>query len=248
MATLWRYRRDGQEFGPVTSDDLKLLAESQRLVAADLVRKEGSSRWVPARSVRGLFDDGRPRGLLARAAALWGRSGLIASGLGLVVVVVGSAALAVALHSPASAGAGAPPGPPPASPAPPPAAEADKTPPKNLVAALHDLRESRAELRDGERDGGDAVRDAARAVDRAADQVEKSLHDGGYDVPDARRDPEAHRKYADHSHLRRARDEIIEARVELRDAKDALAGEGDRVLRELSFAAERLGAVLDHAR
>ena len=62
MAQRWRYVRNGQEYGPVTTSDLRLLADSERLQTTDLVCKDGSTHWVAAGSVKGLFyTPGAPR-------------------------------------------------------------------------------------------------------------------------------------------------------------------------------------------
>ena len=55
MAQRWHYQRGGQEHGPVTTADLRLLADSERLQPTDMVRQEGTTKWVPAGSVKGLF-------------------------------------------------------------------------------------------------------------------------------------------------------------------------------------------------
>lgn len=58
MAKLqWYYAQNGQQHGPVTSIVLKELVASGRLIASDLVWKEGMSAWVPTTRVRGLFPD-----------------------------------------------------------------------------------------------------------------------------------------------------------------------------------------------
>ena len=59
MPQRWRYMRNGQECGPVTTADLRLLADAEQLQATDLVRGEGKSKWVEAGSVRGLFYYGK---------------------------------------------------------------------------------------------------------------------------------------------------------------------------------------------
>lgn len=49
------YSRDGQQYGPMTADQLKQCAASGQLRVEDLVWKEGAPSWVPASSVKGLF-------------------------------------------------------------------------------------------------------------------------------------------------------------------------------------------------
>jgi hypothetical protein len=55
----WYYAEEDQQVGPVTSSDIKRLAQSGRLKPDDLVWREGMDMWMPARSVQGLFD-GKP--------------------------------------------------------------------------------------------------------------------------------------------------------------------------------------------
>ena len=51
----WHYVLNGQQRGPVSAADLKQLARSGELKQDDLVWKEGTDKWVPARSVKGLL-------------------------------------------------------------------------------------------------------------------------------------------------------------------------------------------------
>lgn len=51
----WYYARDGQQYGPINSAQLKQLAQSGGLVPDDLVFREGSKDWVAASTVQGLF-------------------------------------------------------------------------------------------------------------------------------------------------------------------------------------------------
>ncbi|GIW80530.1 MAG: hypothetical protein KatS3mg105_2337 [Gemmatales bacterium] len=53
------YSRDNQAHGPVTSEQLKALADAGRIRPTDWIWKEGATRWKPASSVRGLFSDGQ---------------------------------------------------------------------------------------------------------------------------------------------------------------------------------------------
>jgi ferredoxin len=52
---LWYYARNQQPIGPVSSPQLKALAEARVLVPADMVLKVGTQKWVSARKVKGLF-------------------------------------------------------------------------------------------------------------------------------------------------------------------------------------------------
>lgn len=51
----WLYAVDGEQNGPISSKELRNLAEAGQLGADDLVWKDGLKNWVPAKCVRGLF-------------------------------------------------------------------------------------------------------------------------------------------------------------------------------------------------
>jgi hypothetical protein len=55
MATDWYYSKNGTNYGPVSSSELKALAERRELLPTDLVWKEGISSWKLAANVNGLF-------------------------------------------------------------------------------------------------------------------------------------------------------------------------------------------------
>ena len=55
MATEWFYTKDDEKIGPVSTSDLKSLAETGQLTADDFVWKEGLADWKPASSIKGLF-------------------------------------------------------------------------------------------------------------------------------------------------------------------------------------------------
>jgi len=55
MASQWYYQKDGQRNGPISSAQLKQLADSGTLHPADIVWKEGLQQWVKASKVSGLF-------------------------------------------------------------------------------------------------------------------------------------------------------------------------------------------------
>ena len=55
MADQWFYSRSGQQFGPVSAEQLKQLAASRQLAPTDMLWKEGMKDWAQARIVRGLF-------------------------------------------------------------------------------------------------------------------------------------------------------------------------------------------------
>jgi GYF domain 2 len=60
LASEWYYAKDGQQYGPVSSRDLKQLAEQGRLLATDVVWKEGMPDWHPAGQVKGLIPEREP--------------------------------------------------------------------------------------------------------------------------------------------------------------------------------------------
>lgn len=55
MADEWHYSVKGMKAGPVSSAEIKRLAESGELAATDLIWKEGLPNWVAASNVKGLF-------------------------------------------------------------------------------------------------------------------------------------------------------------------------------------------------
>jgi hypothetical protein len=55
MESVWYYARGGAQTGPVSFDDLKAAVAAGKLGAEDLVWKEGTADWIPARAVAGLF-------------------------------------------------------------------------------------------------------------------------------------------------------------------------------------------------
>lgn len=51
----WHYSVSGQRHGPISSGELKRLADSGELSPTDLIWKEGLANWMPASNVKGLF-------------------------------------------------------------------------------------------------------------------------------------------------------------------------------------------------
>ena len=51
----WFYRQHGQIYGPVSSSDLRAAAYLHFIAPTDLVRQAGTSRWIAAENVEGLF-------------------------------------------------------------------------------------------------------------------------------------------------------------------------------------------------
>src|SRR5947209_6115220 len=60
MANEWHYTLNGQQAAtPVTSAQLKQLAQSGQLQPTDMVWQDGMPNWVPASSIKGLFTASR---------------------------------------------------------------------------------------------------------------------------------------------------------------------------------------------
>ncbi|MBI3407501.1 MAG: DUF4339 domain-containing protein [Planctomycetes bacterium] len=57
MADMWHYTRDGKSMDPVSTPELKHLAQAGLLKPTDLVWHEGMPAWAPASKTRGLFGD-----------------------------------------------------------------------------------------------------------------------------------------------------------------------------------------------
>ena len=55
MASTWYYAQGGQQFGPVSSRQLKRLAAGGQLRPTDLIWKDGIADWTPALKLKGLF-------------------------------------------------------------------------------------------------------------------------------------------------------------------------------------------------
>ena len=55
MPTEWFFSKSGQQLGPVSSEQLKQLADSGHLQPSDLVWRDGMGQWVEARKIKGLF-------------------------------------------------------------------------------------------------------------------------------------------------------------------------------------------------
>lgn len=60
MANNWYYKLMGEEFGPLTSSELRQYAADGRLTRDAYVRRDNEDRWVSAESIRGLFDRQAP--------------------------------------------------------------------------------------------------------------------------------------------------------------------------------------------
>ena len=60
MESVWYYVVNGTQTGPVTLAALKEAAAAKKLSPVDLVWQEGTSDWVPASTVAGLFPAAPP--------------------------------------------------------------------------------------------------------------------------------------------------------------------------------------------
>lgn len=58
MSQEWYYSVDGGRQGPVSSAELKKLADARKVGESDLVWKDGMADWVQAKSIKGLFGGG----------------------------------------------------------------------------------------------------------------------------------------------------------------------------------------------
>ena len=66
----WHYMQNNQQFGPISGQKLKLLAQSGELQPNDLVWKEGMEQWAPAGNIQGLFGDAQVGAAPAPPAAV----------------------------------------------------------------------------------------------------------------------------------------------------------------------------------
>src|SRR5262245_35622980 len=55
MESVWYYARGGAQTGPVSFDDLKAAVAAGKIGVEDLIWKEGTAEWIPARAVAGLL-------------------------------------------------------------------------------------------------------------------------------------------------------------------------------------------------
>ena len=64
LDSLWYYSRENQKRGPVTSSEIHRLAQRKKIAPEDLVWCDGMEKWVPARTIRGMFPEDDDGGLL----------------------------------------------------------------------------------------------------------------------------------------------------------------------------------------
>jgi uncharacterized protein DUF4339 len=230
MPRLWRYKRDGQEFGPVTPDDLKMLAKSQRLGPTDLVCKDGTNHWFPARGIQGLFP--RP-GLFGKFVGWFGTTGCVILLLAVVAVGVGVGFIIYAIHN-----ANTP------APSPPPAVHHHK----RLLSALHEMHRVRDELEGTTEDYGRHIKDVRDALREAIKQTEAVLLAAGVSKDDLKDDPDAYKKDSEHPHLDHAFKEVVGAYEEIEGSSDFPADQRKRTLDELHLAETQLQIAMDNAK
>ncbi len=78
---LWFYSREGERYGPVTFDELKVLAEHGEInPRLDLAWKSGMPSWIPCGEVKALFPKAEPQAAAKAVAASGAASKSSASG------------------------------------------------------------------------------------------------------------------------------------------------------------------------
>src|SRR5215471_11462439 len=68
MESVWYYAREGAQTGPVSFDELKKVVGAGQIGPEDLVWKEGTPDWMPAKTIPGLFATPAPSPPPAAAA------------------------------------------------------------------------------------------------------------------------------------------------------------------------------------
>ena len=114
--------------------------------------------------------------------------------------------------------------------------------------AVHELKETRVELKEAKHDFGGHREKALKAVDAALVQLELALKEGGDPFRAVKVNPELYKKFEHHPHMHRALHELKEARVELKEAKHDFGGHREKALRDVDFAIEQLELALKFAR
>jgi hypothetical protein len=117
----------------------------------------------------------------------------------------------------------------------------------HLHHALHELRETRVELKEAKHDFGGHREKALKATDAAIVQIELALKAGGDPFKALKVDPEWYKKFEHHPHLHRSLHELKEARVELKEAKHNFGGHREKALRDVDHAIEQLELALKFA-
>lgn len=57
MPSSWFYAKEGQQFGPHSSEEIKALAAEGQIAGDHLVWKNGMAEWLPASRIKGLLPD-----------------------------------------------------------------------------------------------------------------------------------------------------------------------------------------------
>jgi hypothetical protein len=114
--------------------------------------------------------------------------------------------------------------------------------------AVHELRETRTELKEAAHDFGGHKEKALKAVDAALVQMEAALKDGRDPFRPVKVDADEYKKFEFHPHLHRAIHELKEARVELKEAKHDFGGHRERAIKDVDYAIEQLELALKYDR
>ena len=118
-----------------------------------------------------------------------------------------------------------------------------------MHAALHELKESRIELKEAAHDFGGHREKALKDVDHAIKQIEEALEAAG-DKYVAGKGPgkDAYKKYEHHHHIHHAIHELKEARKELKEAAHNFGGHREKALEAVDHAIKQLELALKFAR
>jgi hypothetical protein len=114
--------------------------------------------------------------------------------------------------------------------------------------ALHELKETRIELKEAAHDFGGHREKALKAVDAAIIQIEIALKEAGDPFKALKVDAAHYKKYDHHPHIHRAIAELKETRVELKEAKHDFGGHREKALKDVNYAIEQLELALKFAR
>ena len=114
--------------------------------------------------------------------------------------------------------------------------------------ALHELKETRTELKEAKHDFGGHREKALLAVDAAIKQIKIALKDSGDEYQGAKPDKDVYKEYKHHPHLHHAIHELKEARTELKEAKHNFGGHREAALKDVDYAIEQLELALKYAK
>ena len=110
--------------------------------------------------------------------------------------------------------------------------------------ALHELKQSREELKEAAHNFGGHREKALKAVDAAIHQIEVALKAAGDPYKGGKVGNEEYKKYAHHPHIHHAIHELKEARAELKNAAHNFGGHREAALRDVNLAIEQLELAL----